>query len=71
MYQDGSGQRMTLYVTTENAGQPETSFRFARAGEINVFYWVEGKFGYALSATVPKSELAKVATAVYDQLDGK
>ena len=71
MYQDASGQRMTLYVTTENAGQPETGFRFARQGEINVFYWVEGKFGYALSATVPKSELAKVATAVYDQLDGK
>ncbi len=71
MYQDASGQRMTLYVTTENAGKPETGFRFAREGEINVFYWVEGKFGYALSATVPKSELAKVATAVYDQLDGK
>ena len=71
MYQDGSGQRMTLYVTTENAGQPETGFRFAREGEINVFYWVEGKFGYALSATVPKSELAKVATVVYDQLELK
>jgi len=71
MYQDASGQRMTLYVTTENAGQPATGFRFARQGEINVFYWVEGKFGYALSATVPKSELAKVATAVYDQLELK
>jgi anti-sigma factor RsiW len=71
MYQDASGQRMTLYVTTENAGKPETGFRFAREGEINVFYWVEGKFGYALSAGIAKGELAKVATAVYDQLDGK
>jgi anti-sigma factor RsiW len=71
MYQDASGQRMTLYVTTENPGKPETGFRFAREGQINVFYWVEGKFGYALSAAIAKGELAKVATAVYDQLDVK
>jgi anti-sigma factor RsiW len=71
MYQDGSGQRMTLYVTTESAGKPETGFRFAREGQVNVFYWVEGKFGYALSAGLAKGELAKVATAVYDQLEAK
>jgi len=71
MYQDASGQRMTLYITTESAGRPETGFRFAREGEINVFYWVDGKFGYALSAGIAKGELAKVATAVYDQLDQK
>jgi anti-sigma factor RsiW len=69
MYQDASGQRMTLYVTTENANKPETGFRFAREGQINVFYWIDGKFGYALSAGVDKGELAKVATAVYDQLE--
>ncbi|KXB31604.1 hypothetical protein AT959_04360 [Dechloromonas denitrificans] len=69
MYQDASGQRLTLYLTTENAGKVETGFRFAREGQVNVFYWVEGKFGYALSAGIDKNELAKVATAVYDQLD--
>ncbi|UCV23446.1 anti-sigma factor family protein [Ferribacterium limneticum] len=71
MYQDATGQRMTLYVTTENATQPETGFRFAREGQVNVFYWVDGKFGYALSASTAKGELAKVATAVYDQLEAK
>lgn len=71
MYQDASGQRMTLYVTTENANKPETGFRFAREGEVNVFYWIDGKFGYALSASIAKGELAKVATAVYDQLEAK
>jgi len=71
MYQDAAGQRMTLYVTTENAARPETGFRFAREGEVNVFYWVDGKFGYALSASSAKGELAKVATAVYDQLEAK
>jgi anti-sigma factor RsiW len=71
MYQDGSGQRLTLYVSTESAGKPETGFRFAREGQINVFYWVDGQFGYALSASVDKGELAKVATAVYDQLEAR
>lgn len=71
MYQDATGQRMTLYVTTENAAQPETGFRFVREGQINVFYWVDGKFGYALSAGIGKGELARVATAVYDQLEAK
>lgn len=71
MYQDASGQRMTLYVTTESTEKRDTGFRFAREGLVNVFYWVDGKFGYALSAGIDKGELAKVATVVYDQLDQK
>jgi len=71
MYQDATGQRMTLYVTTESTEKRDTGFRFAREGLVNVFYWVDGKFGYALSAGIDKGELAKVATAVYDQLDQK
>lgn len=71
MYHDASGQRMTLYVTTESVEKRDTGFRFAREGPVNVFYWVDGKFGYALSAGIDKGELAKVATAVYDQLEQK
>lgn len=69
MYQDASGQRLTLYLTTEQSGKPETGFRFAQEGAVNVFYWIDGKFGYALSAGIAKGELARVATAVYDQLE--
>lgn len=71
MYHDATGQRMTLYVTTESLEKRDTGFRFAREGPVNVFYWVDGKFGYALSAGIDKGELAKVATAVYDQLEQK
>lgn len=71
MYQDSSGQRLTLYVSTENAGNRDTAFRFAQEGAVNVFYWVDGKFGYALSAGIDKKALARVATAVYDQLQHK
>ncbi|MGB8543788.1 MAG: anti-sigma factor [Azonexus sp.] len=71
MYHDASGQRLTLYVTTENTTNHDTGFRFAKEGPVNVFYWVDGKFGYALSAGIEKGELARVATAVYDQLEHK
>lgn len=69
MYHDASGQRLTLYVSTENAANRDTAFRFAQEGPVNVFYWVDGRFGYALSAGIPRNELARVATAVYDQLE--
>lgn len=69
MYHDGAGQRLTLYVSTENSGHRDTAFRFAQEGPVNVFYWIDGEFGYALSAGIPKDELAKVATAVYAQLE--
>ena len=71
MYHDASGQRLTLYVTTENTTNRDTGFRFAKEGPVNVFYWIDGQFGYALSAGIDKNELARVATAVYDQLEHK
>jgi anti-sigma factor RsiW len=71
MYQDASGQRLTLYVSTENTSNRDTAFRFAQEGTVNVFYWIDGKFGYALSAGLDKGRLALIATAVYDQIERK
>jgi anti-sigma factor RsiW len=36
---------------------------------ISVFYWIDGKFGYALSGETDKAELLRVARAVYQQLN--
>jgi anti-sigma factor RsiW len=71
MYHDASGQRLTLYVNTENSTNTDTAFRFAQEGPVSVFYWIDGKLGYALSAGIEKKELAKVAAAVYSQLEKK
>lgn len=71
MYHDASGQRLTLYVSADNPDNHDTAFRFAQEGPVNVFYWIDGKFGYALSAGIPKEELARIATAVYDQLENQ
>jgi anti-sigma factor RsiW len=70
MYHDGAGQRLTLYVSTDQARNQDTGFRFATEGTVNVFFWIDGKFGYALSAGVDRGELARVANAVYEQLQG-
>ena len=69
MYQDAGGQRLTLYVSSGQPKNRDTGFRFAQEGPVGVFYWIDGKLGYALSAGVGKNELAKVAAAVYEQLD--
>jgi len=68
MYTDASGQRLTLYVSSGQQGKHETGFRFAQEGNVAVFYWIDGSFGYALSAAVGKGELSQIANAVYEQL---
>lgn len=69
MYQDGKGQRLTLYVRTNPDDTRETAFRFAQENKVGVFYWLDHKLGYALSGEVEKAELLRVATAVYRQLN--
>ena len=50
------------------ARNSSTAFAFAQEGAVNVFYWVEGPFGYALSSGVNRDELARVSGEVYRQL---
>jgi anti-sigma factor RsiW len=70
MYQNAQGRRVTLYVRTEALDQRETAFRFAREGNVQVFYWIDRKFGYALSsADLGRDELLKLANVVYRQLN--
>ena len=77
MYRDAAGGRLTLYVSNElgeaGAGRSatpnaETAFRFAREDAVNVFYWVDGPFGYALAADAGRETLARVGEEVYRQL---
>jgi anti-sigma factor RsiW len=69
MYRDGAGQRLTLYVSTEQTHNDSTGFRFTQEGRVGVFYWIDGKFGYALSGALDKTALGKIAGAVYAQLE--
>ena len=53
------------------AKNTDTAFRFAREGAVNVFYWVDGAFGYALSSDAERSVLAQVSAEVYQQLGSR
>lgn len=69
MYQDSKGQRLTLYVRINNEVRGQTAFRFAQEGGVGVFYWLDGRIGYALSGEVDRNDLLRVADAVYRQLN--
>ena len=69
MYQDGRGQRLTLYVSRQKGEPRDTAFRFSQEDRVSVFYWVDGNFGYALSGEIGKQQLLKVADVVYKQLN--
>ena len=69
MYQDGKGLRLTLYVRMSDEDRKQTAFRFAQEKGVGVFYWVDGRVGYALSGDTGRSELLRVADVVYRQLN--
>lgn len=74
MYRDTAGAKLTVYVSNEAAstsgvkGTSQTGFRFIQQGGVNVFYWIDGSFGYAISASIDKTELARISSEIYGQL---
>lgn len=64
MYQDATGKRLTLYVSTEVVNR-DAGFRYASDGGLHVFYWIDRQLGYALSGDLDKNEILRVARAVY------
>jgi len=69
MYQDAGAQRVTLYVRRDMAGNRETAFRHARENGLEVFYWVDRGFGYALSGAIDPARMRSLADAAYRQLE--
>ena len=74
MYQDAVGRRVTLYVrraaTGKAAENRETSFRNVTENGVEVFYWIDRDFGYALSGQIAPADIRKLAGAAYTQLVG-
>jgi len=46
----------------------DTAFRFASEGAVNVFWWVDGPFRYAITAPSDRAALTQVSAEVYRQL---
>lgn len=66
MYQNGAGQRVTVYLRKPEHSTP-AAFRYEQRGELGLFYWVEGPTGYALVGTLPRSQLLTLAESIYRQ----
>ena len=69
MYQEASGERLTLYVRAAKSDTGETAFRYSHEGGIGVFYWIDSDIGYALAGRMEKDELLDVANLIYRQLN--
>lgn len=67
MYENASHNRLTLYVRPSAPNTGDTAFRHAREGGIDVFYWIDGSFGYALSGNTGREDMLRLATLVYQQ----
>ncbi len=68
MYQDAIGRRVTLYVRRAVAENQETSFRHVTENGVEVFYWIDRDFGYALSGQIAPGDIRKLAGVAYSQL---
>src|SRR5262245_20400739 len=70
MYQCNRGTRVTLYVRSDMASSRSIAFRYAREGNVDVYYWVDSKLGYDVSSgDISKELLLNVANAAYQQLN--
>ena len=63
------GARLTLYVSAQRGETRETAFRFSQEDRVSVFYWIDGRNGYALSGELGREQLLRIANAVYQQLN--
>lgn len=70
MYEQPSGERLTLHVSVFGASAvpAPTSFRFASDAASSSFYWVDGRYGYAITSALPRPALERIANAAYAQL---
>ncbi|MDR5857420.1 anti-sigma factor [Caballeronia sp. LZ062] len=71
MYHDANGERITLNVSHRKVSRDVTAFKLYQDGSVNVFYWVDGDFGYAVSGAIPRPQLLAISHDVYEQLTAR
>ncbi|MDB5928996.1 MAG: anti-sigma factor [Polaromonas sp.] len=62
-----SAANSAAHSASQSGANKEMAFNFAREGAVNVFYWVDGPIGCAISSGADMSELARVSSEVYRQ----
>jgi len=67
MYQDAMGMRVTVYLRKAAEYDAPAAFSYERQGDFGMFYWVEGRCGYALVGPLPRERLLALAQAIAKQ----
>lgn len=68
MYRGPQGERVTLCISHREANANTTAFKLYQDGPVNVFYWVDGDYGYAVSGGIDRKVLLQLSHDVYAQL---
>jgi anti-sigma factor RsiW len=68
MYRDAKGERITLYISHRSKSTNTTAFKLYQDGPVNVFYWLDGDFGYAVSGGIDRKVLLDISHDVHAQL---
>jgi anti-sigma factor RsiW len=68
MYNNAQGERVTLCISRRKTSSNTTAFKLYQDGPVNVFYWIDGDFGYALSGGIDRTVMLQLAHDVYAQL---
>lgn len=71
MYHNAQGERVTLCISHRKTSANTTAFKLYQDGPVNVFYWVDGDFGYALSGGIDRKALLQLSHDVYAQLTSR
>lgn len=70
MYENTEKNRLTLYVRRAAPKAADTAFRYAQENGIDVFYWTDSRFGYALSGSTGREAMLSLGDRVYKQFGG-
>lgn len=68
MYRNDAGERITVCISPAGIDGQTAAFRFYEDGPVKVFYWIDEKFGYAISGGIARDTLLALSRDVYDQL---
>ncbi len=68
MYRNAKGERVTLCISHRKAKSDVTAFKLYQDGPVNVFYWIDGDFGYAVSGGIDRQVLLELSHDVHAQL---
>lgn len=65
MYEDASKRRVTLYMRVVPEAK-DTGFSVTQDRDVTAFHWIDGPFGYCLTATLPREQVLQLAQMVYE-----